>query len=178
MINTDATAYISMSLQSACRAACIMAQLTGWPCLPGKICTSHATHVSLTCSPSPWLPWKSAHQRTCNSPRACLQISSVMGSTSFARKPHSEVPLNQMWPAYWSSKAALNMQVGPGLVQRQLLRPEQHPLCSLGTSAGRQPGAAHLHCLQPSALMSKAVVAVPQQYVIPPPVPTGGRSFK
>ena len=46
--------------------------------------------------------------------RACLQISSVMGSISFARKPHSESPLNIMMTAYWSSKAALNMQVGLG----------------------------------------------------------------
>ena len=51
-----------------------------------------------------------------------------MGSTSYARKPHSESPLNQMWPAYWSSKAALNMQVGPCLVQQQLLRPKQQPM--------------------------------------------------
>ena len=57
-----------------------------------------------------------------------------MGSTSYARKPTSEVPLNRLLPAYWSSKAALNMQVGLGLMQQQLLRPEQHCLCSIRAS--------------------------------------------
>ena len=86
-----------------------------------------------------------------------------MGSTSYARKPHSEVPLNHMWPAYWSSKAALNMQVGPGLAQRQLLRPKQHPLCLMRASAGREPGATQVHCLRRPALMSRVPAARPHK---------------
>lgn len=78
-------------------------------------------HVSLSCSPFSKLPQRPAPHLSLNNSYLCLQISSILGSTSFARKPLSESPLNHMMTAYCSSKAALNMQVGSGLMQQQVL---------------------------------------------------------
>ena len=67
-----------------------------------------------------------------------------MGSTSYARKPHSESPLNHMGTSYWSSKAALNMQVGMGLKQPEVLRSEQHPVCSVSILSHRASLVRHM----------------------------------